>query len=163
MATRQAGPVTISPVAVATAETAALPAVVVSLIGPAACALATVALPHGGALPSAGPSTGLEFPAGMNAFGRLIEGMLSGAVRPGPHLTTALNTDGGHYTWAAAIVGSNSAASYQLASRHPVLAIGGYNGTDPAPTLAWFETAVAQHRIHCFLDGVTAYDLTEVR
>ncbi|WP_051192611.1 hypothetical protein [Nocardia jiangxiensis] len=136
--------------------------------------------------------------ASLNTFGRLIEGMFSGAVQPGPELTTALDTDADHYTWVAAIVGSNSAASYQLATRHPVLAVGGYNGTDPAPTLAWFETAVAQHRIHYFLDegmlramnavgsagndqvtaidtwvrgnftartidGVTAYDLTEVR
>ncbi|MBY8858006.1 glycosyltransferase family 39 protein [Nocardia sp. CA2R105] len=227
------------------ATATALSAVVVSLIGPAAYSLATVAIPHGGALPSAGPSTGLHFPTGLgrsgtpegpagnsaavqsvtpesrsasaqtstahgngpvpggrmtglNAFGRLIEGTFSGAVSPGPELTQALDTDAGHYTWVAAIIGSNSAASYQLATRHPVLAVGGYNGTDPAPTLAWFQTAVAQHRIHYFLDegmlrvmsavgsagsgqvtaidawvrgnftattldGVTAYDLTEVR
>ena len=37
------------------------------------------------------------------------------------------------YTWAAAAVGSNEAAGYQLASGEPVMAIGGFNGTDPAP------------------------------
>ena len=31
------------------------------------------------------------------------------------------------------------------------MAIGGFNGTDPAPTLAQFEQYVAQGRIHYFL------------
>ena len=33
----------------------------------------------------------------------------------------------------------------------PIMAIGGFNGTDPAPTLAQFEQYVAQGRIHYFL------------
>jgi len=34
-----------------------------------------------------------------------------------------------------------------------VLAIGGFNGTDPAPTLAQFESWVAAGKIHFFLAG----------
>jgi hypothetical protein len=30
----------------------------------------------------------------------------------------------------------------------PVMAIGGFRGTDPAPSLAEFEKLVAAHRIH---------------
>jgi len=71
------------------------------------------------------------------------------------------------------------------------MAIGGFNGTDPAPSLAQFEQYVAQGRIHYFIgsgrtpgatgnatsgqiaqwveqhftattvDGVTVYDLTQ--
>jgi len=70
------------------------------------------------------------------------------------------------------------------------MAIGGFNGTDPAPSLTQFEQYVAQGRIHYFLgsggglgsdsgtssqitqwveqhftaitvDGVTVYDLTQ--
>ena len=37
------------------------------------------------------------------------------------------------YTWVAAAVGSNTAAGYQLASEEPVMAIGGFNGSDPSP------------------------------
>jgi 4-amino-4-deoxy-L-arabinose transferase-like glycosyltransferase len=42
--------------------------------------------------------------------------------------------------WAAAVEGSNSAASLELASGgKAVMAMGGFTGTDPAPTLAEFE------------------------
>ncbi|HVA42240.1 MAG TPA: glycosyl transferase, partial [Acidimicrobiales bacterium] len=47
----------------------------------------------------------------------------------------------------------NSAAGYQLASGDPVMAIGGFNGTDPAPTLAQFKTWVAAGAIHYFIAG----------
>ena len=48
---------------------------------------------------------------------------------------------------------SNSAAGYQLATDDPVMAIGGFNGTDPAPTLTQFERDVAQKKIHYFISG----------
>jgi hypothetical protein len=54
------------------------------------------------------------------------------------------------YRWAAAIVGATSASSLQLSSGEPIMAIGGFNGTDPAPTLAGFEKMVAAHEIHYF-------------
>jgi hypothetical protein len=42
--------------------------------------------------------------------------------------------------WAAAVQGSNSAASLELASGgKAVMAMGGFTGSDPAPTLAQFE------------------------
>jgi 4-amino-4-deoxy-L-arabinose transferase-like glycosyltransferase len=50
-------------------------------------------------------------------------------------------------------VNSNNAAGYQLASGEPVMAIGGFNGTDPAPTLAQFEQYVAEGKIHYFIAG----------
>ena len=33
------------------------------------------------------------------------------------------------------------------------MAIGGFNGSDPAPTLAQFQAYVRHHRIHYFLGG----------
>jgi hypothetical protein len=72
---------------------------------------------------------------------------------PGSALVALLSTDTGHYTWVAATVGANSAAGYQLATGAPVMAIGGFNGSDPTPTLAQFEAAVQQHRIHYFIAG----------
>ena len=68
-------------------------------------------------------------------------------------LTKVLKADASHYTWVAATVNSNSAAGYQLASDEPVMAIGGFNGTDPAPTLAQFEKYVAEGKIHYFIAG----------
>ena len=63
----------------------------------------------------------------------------------------ALQQDAADYTWAAAAVGSNTAAGYQLASGLPVLAVGGFNGTDPAPTLEQFQQLVADGRVHWFV------------
>ena len=68
-----------------------------------------------------------------------------------PALNKALQADAGKYTWAAATVNSNNAAGYQLASGEPVMAIGGFNGTDPAPTLAQFEKYVSEGKIHYFI------------
>ncbi len=48
---------------------------------------------------------------------------------------------------------ANNAAGYQLASGEPVMAIGGFNGTDPAPTLAQFEKYVSEGKIHYFIAG----------
>jgi hypothetical protein len=64
-----------------------------------------------------------------------------------------LQANAGRYTWAAATVNSNNASGYQLASGEPVMAIGGFNGTDPAPTLAQFEKFVAEGKIHYFIAG----------
>ena len=55
----------------------------------------------------------------------------------------------------AATTGSNSASGYQLATDDPVMAIGGFNGTDPAPTLAQFEKYVAEGKIHYYISGGT--------
>jgi 4-amino-4-deoxy-L-arabinose transferase-like glycosyltransferase len=77
-------------------------------------------------------------------------GLLNGST-PGGAITKLLQTDASRYTWAAAAVGSNTASGYQLATGDPVMAIGGFNGTDPAPTLAQFEQYVAAGRIHYFI------------
>ena len=70
-----------------------------------------------------------------------------------PALTKLLQADADHYTWVAATVNSNSAAGYQLASDDPVMAIGGFNGTDPAPSLSQFEKYVSEGKIHYFISG----------
>jgi 4-amino-4-deoxy-L-arabinose transferase-like glycosyltransferase len=107
----------------------------------------------------------------------------------GDALVQLLETNASHYSWVGATIDANSAAGYQLATDDPIMAIGGFNGTDPAPSLAQFEQYVAQGRIHYFLgsggfgggsstssqiaqwveqhftsttvDGVTVYDLTQ--
>ena len=66
-------------------------------------------------------------------------------------LNKALQADASKYTWAAATVNSNNAAGYQLGSGEPIMAIGGFNGTDPAPMLAQFEKDVAEGKIHYYI------------
>ncbi|REE61969.1 4-amino-4-deoxy-L-arabinose transferase-like glycosyltransferase [Streptomyces sp. 3212.3] len=84
--------------------------------------------------------------------GRGPGGLLDGA-NVGSEAKKLLENDAGNYTWVAASIGSQNAASYQLATGHAVMAIGGFNGSDPAPTLAQFQKYVAQGRIHYFIAG----------
>jgi hypothetical protein len=64
-----------------------------------------------------------------------------------------LQADSASYTWVAAAVGAQPAAGYQLASGLPVMALGGFNGSDPWPTLAVFQDYVASHQVHWFIGG----------
>jgi hypothetical protein len=73
------------------------------------------------------------------------------ASTPGRSLVALLERNAANYTWVAATVNSNSAAGYQLATGDAIMAIGGFNGTDPAPTLAQFETYVRGGDIHYFI------------
>ncbi|MFP5370699.1 MAG: glycosyl transferase, partial [Actinomycetes bacterium] len=79
-----------------------------------------------------------------------IGGLLD-AGRVSDALATALTEDADSYPWVAATVGANNAAGYQLATGLPVMAIGGFNGTDPSPTLEQFQRYVAEGRIHWFI------------
>jgi 4-amino-4-deoxy-L-arabinose transferase-like glycosyltransferase len=90
---------------------------------------------------------------GFGAGGAGAAGGLLNSSVPSAALTKLLETDATSYTWVAATVGSNSASGYQLATRDPVMAIGGFNGSDPTPTLAQFEKYVAEGKIHYFVSG----------
>ncbi|MFD0275430.1 glycosyltransferase family 39 protein [Kitasatospora sp. NPDC127111] len=79
-------------------------------------------------------------------------GLLNGA-RVSAEASAALAQDAGRYTWAAATSGSQNAASYQLASGVPVMALGGFNGTDPSLGLSAFQQYVKEGRIHWFIGG----------
>lgn len=109
--------------------------------------------PQGGQQPPTGQSTGR-----MPAFGERggmgggMGGLLNGAT-VGAEARAKLLQDADAYTWAAAAVGAQNAASYQLATEKPVMAIGGFNGSDPSPTLAQFKRYVAEGRIHYFIGG----------
>ncbi|MDO3648911.1 glycosyltransferase family 39 protein [Nocardia mangyaensis] len=113
---------------------------------------------RGGALPGDPATPGGTSPRdglgpGQGDQRRGGAGGLLGGSRPSDRLVTMLEQDGAAYTWVAATVGSNSAAGYQLATELPVLPIGGFNGSDPSPTLEQFQQYVAEGRIHYFIAG----------
>jgi hypothetical protein len=85
--------------------------------------------------------------------GRPLGGGLLEASVPDAALVAALRAGAADFTWVGAAVGANVAAGYQLAAREPVMAIGGFNGSDPSPTLAQFQSYVAEGKIHYFLGG----------
>ncbi len=80
-------------------------------------------------------------------------GGLLNASTPGAAVIKLLQADANHYTWVAAAVGANTAAGYQLGSDDPVMAIGGFNGTDPDPSLAAFKKLVSEGKVHYFISG----------
>lgn len=102
--------------------------------------------PGGGQLPgSPGGGQGREAGGGM--------GGLLDAREPSAALRELLERDSDTYTWVAATIGSNNASGYQLATGEPVMPIGGFNGSDPSPTLAQFQRYVADKKIHYFVGG----------
>jgi hypothetical protein len=149
-------------------------AVLMALAAPTAYSLSTAATAHTGSIPTAGPASagGMGAPGGMPGGGAMptmpggttgttgatgdgtaSAGGLLEASTPSAELTALLKADASAYTWVAAAVGSNSASGFQLATEEPVMAIGGFNGSDPSPTLAQFKTYVADGEIHYFIAG----------
>jgi 4-amino-4-deoxy-L-arabinose transferase-like glycosyltransferase len=96
-------------------------------------------------------------PGGTGERGGMGGGAGVGGLLNGASVTAEakklLETDADRYTWAAAAIGAQNAASYQLATGDPVMAIGGFNGTDPSPTLAQFKQYVADGKIHYFISS----------
>lgn len=117
------------------------------MAGPVLWSVNTVLSPHAGAGVVAGPSIlgirtdhpdrqqlGSNVPPSFVAvmFGDLPERGVVSRLLEAPASTT----------WAAAMVGSETAANYQLESKRSVLPIGGFDGTDPFPTLEQFQIMV---------------------
>ncbi|WP_427885213.1 ArnT family glycosyltransferase [Kribbella sp. GL6] len=128
-----------------------------------AYATSTAAQPHNGSIPTSGPSStatpgarpqgttrgtpgstrGAEMGAGMGGGGMGAE------ASPSSELTALLSKT--TTTWAAATSGSQSAASLELTTGKSVIAIGGFSGTDNAPTLAQFKQWVAEGKISYYI------------
>ncbi|MEV0846213.1 glycosyltransferase family 39 protein [Streptomyces sp. NPDC049954] len=89
-------------------------------------------------------------PGGDGGGGGGMGGLLNGTT-VGAEARKLVEKDAGDYTWPAVAIGSQNAASYQLATGVPVMAIGGFNGSDPYPTLARLKQYVAEGRVHYFI------------
>jgi 4-amino-4-deoxy-L-arabinose transferase-like glycosyltransferase len=59
----------------------------------------------------------------------------------------------GDSTWIVAVNGANQAGSIQLAAGQPVMAMGGFSGSDPAPTLEQLQAYVASGELRFVLIG----------
>ena len=131
----------------------------------------------GGSSASAGKQRGASSPGGP------------GQMTVSDTLKSKLKEDSDKYKWSAATIGSQGAASYQLATDTDVMPIGGFSGSDDAPTLDQFKKLVSEKKIYFFIadsgqggapggnneitswvkehftattiDGVTVYDLTQ--
>ncbi|WP_426996550.1 ArnT family glycosyltransferase [Pseudarthrobacter sp. N5] len=120
--------------------------------GPGMWSVNTVLSPHVGAGVVAGPSI-LGIRTDHPDRKQLVPGMppsftavMFGDV-PAQSVLERLRHAQPSATWAAAVVGSETAANYQLESGRAVLPIGGFDGTDPYPTLAQFQDMVLHRRV----------------
>jgi 4-amino-4-deoxy-L-arabinose transferase-like glycosyltransferase len=116
-------------------------------LGTAAYAVDTTSVAHTGSIPVSGPSSqngigGGRMGGGGGGFG---EDSSSTALSQLLAKTTT--------KWAAATSGSQSAASLELASGKAVIGIGGWDGSDPAPTLAQFKQYVADGEVSYYVVG----------
>ncbi|WP_435208765.1 ArnT family glycosyltransferase [Micromonospora sp. bgisy143] len=105
-----------------------------------------------GGFPGGGQRPGFPGGGGFREAGGGMGGLLD-AREPSAALRALLERDSDDYTWVAATIGSNNASGYQLATGDPVMPIGGFNGSDPSPTLAQFQRYVADRKIHYFVGG----------
>lgn len=107
--------------------------------------------PQAGGTTQGGTTQG--FPGGGPGGGRGGAGGLLDASTPSAQLQALLTQDASSYTWIAATVGAQSSAGYQLATGYPVMSLGGFNGSDPWPTLEVFQQYVAEGQVHWFIGG----------
>ncbi|MDD7942541.1 glycosyltransferase family 39 protein [Actinomycetospora lutea] len=119
--------------------------------GATAFAVQTATTAHQGSIVSAGPSTGAETggPGGGAPGGGAPGGGGPGEARTSAELTALLTSAGTR--WSAATVSAQSASGLELASGTAVMAIGGFTGSDAAPSLAQFQAFVAAGDIHWFV------------
>jgi 4-amino-4-deoxy-L-arabinose transferase-like glycosyltransferase len=120
------------------------------LAGQAAYAIDTVGTAYGGGDPAAGPAV-----PGASGFGG--PGARGGFGGPGGTTDQALLdylvANRGTATWIVAVDGAGAAAPIQLATGQPVMAMGGFSGSDNAPNLTGFKASVASGQLRFVLLG----------
>jgi 4-amino-4-deoxy-L-arabinose transferase-like glycosyltransferase len=144
-----------------------VPAVILTLVlalglGSTAYAVSTAAQTHSGSIPTSGPGTsamGAGVAGGQGGPGGSGGPVRSGGTPPGGDRGGQANSELNALlaktttTWAAAANGSQSAASLELASGRSVIGLGGWSGSDNAPTLAQFKQYVAEGKITYYVSG----------
>ena len=152
-----------------------------TLLAPAAYAIDTTGIAYGGGDPHPGPGTTTTLAGapggGVLPGGSLTGGGPGGSLAGGPPTSgqqaTGLPGDGGglggnssdtallNYlvanrgsaTWIVAADSAQEAGSIELATGLPVMAMGGFTGSDPAPTLAQLEGYVASGKLTFVLES----------
>jgi 4-amino-4-deoxy-L-arabinose transferase-like glycosyltransferase len=147
------------------------------LAGPAAYSYDTMASAHSGGDPRSGPTTADGgFGGGGGFAGGPTGGVPGGGVVPtggvpggGGFAGAAVGGGGsggsdsalvdylianrGDATWIVATTSAQGAGSIELASGQPVMAMGGFTGSDPAPSLDQLKALVASGKLRFVLVG----------
>lgn len=114
-------------------------AITASMAAPIVFSFSTVATAHSGSIPTAGP--GASAMSNTNNESARAESTLVSFLLENRHGTT----------WLAAVNSANESAPIQLSSGQPVMAIGGFNGSDSTLTLSQFKQLVHQDKIRYYV------------
>jgi hypothetical protein len=117
--------------------------IVAATAGSAAYTVATLGVSHEGGGARVGPAQADGFGGGWNddSDNAQLDALLSKT----------------HTQWSAAVNGSSAAAGLELATNTSVMAIGGFGGADPVPSLAQFKTDVSKHEIGYYIAPDTTH------
>ena len=114
-------------------------AIIAGMAAPIAFSISTVATAHSGSIPTAGP--------GATA----INGTNNESAQAESSLIAYLLANQNGAAWIAAVNSANESAPIQLSSGQPVMAIGGFNGSDSTLTLAQFKQLVKEGKIRYYV------------
>lgn len=114
-------------------------AIIAGVAAPIAFSISTVATAHSGSIPTAGP--GASAMSNTNNESARAESTLVSFLLENRHGTT----------WLATVNSANESAPIQLSSGQPVMAIGGFNGSDSTLTLSQFKQLVKQGKVRYYV------------
>jgi 4-amino-4-deoxy-L-arabinose transferase-like glycosyltransferase len=142
-----------------------------ALLAPAAYAVDTMQTAYGGGDPHPGPGTassqlggggfgggptGAGGPAGLGSGGGFGGGIATGAENSA--LLSYLVANRGSAAWIVAANSSQQAGTIELATGLPVMAMGGFTGSDPTPTLDQLKSYVTSGKLRFVLvDGAGGF------
>jgi 4-amino-4-deoxy-L-arabinose transferase-like glycosyltransferase len=118
------------------------------LAAPTAFAIYNVTQTHSGPGTMSGPSRDAGFGGPGGPFGGHGPG---GGDENNAALAQLL--EGADSRWAAAGIGSMGVSGLELKTGASIMAIGGFSGGDNSPTLAQFQSYVADHEVRYFIAG----------
>ncbi|MCH6469362.1 ArnT family glycosyltransferase [Sinomonas terrae] len=139
--------------------------VIASLVsGQLASDIVTASHPITGTQPTSGP-VGRD----PNSISRLIQSIrsnqepnwvahISEGVAPSARMLQTLGTGNSSSKWLAATFPAEDAALIQLTTGRPIMAIGGWAGHDPSPTLERFKALVSAGQVQFFVDHPSMAD-----
>ena len=105
------------------------------MTAPVAYTLSTINVTHTGSIPTAGPSS------------TAMQGSNNEKSQADSALVQYLLQNQNGATWLVAVDSANESAAIQLTSGQPVMAIGGFNGSDTPLTLEQFKQLVADGKL----------------
>ena len=107
-------------------------------LAPTVYALATVNVAHTGSIPTAGPNS------------TAMQGSNNETSQANSQLVQYLVEHQHGATWLVAVASANESAAIQLTSGQPVMAVGGFNGSDTPLTLEQFKQLVKDGKVNYY-------------